>query len=113
CRVGHAFIGEYYVQFNIPEPVDCPCGIGYQTREHILRDCPRYEDHRYHLRDVSPQISLPTILGTRKGVDALASFIWESGAFMKTGEPRPKHWELPEYENEPDPEPWDEDAEDD
>ncbi|KDQ55772.1 hypothetical protein JAAARDRAFT_37190 [Jaapia argillacea MUCL 33604] len=80
CRVGHAFIGEYYAQFNIPEPVDCPCGAGYQTREH--------------------------------GIDALSSFIMESGAFTKTGELRGGPQELPRYEEEPDVDLSDDDPED-
>ncbi|KDQ55098.1 hypothetical protein JAAARDRAFT_60073 [Jaapia argillacea MUCL 33604] len=75
CRVGHAFIGEYYAQFHIPETVDCPCDELYQTREHILRE----------------------------RIDALASFIGESGAFTKTGEPRTKKFELPQFDDEPDP----------
>ncbi|KDQ49862.1 hypothetical protein JAAARDRAFT_63487 [Jaapia argillacea MUCL 33604] len=56
CRVGHAFIGE---------------------------ECPRFNEYRHILRDVSEQISLPVILGIRKGIDALASFIDESGAFTR------------------------------
>jgi hypothetical protein len=64
CRVGHAFMGEYYDYFNIPEGTTCPCGEQYQTREHILRDCRKYNAHRHILRDISPSISLAEILGT-------------------------------------------------
>ncbi|KAJ3911991.1 hypothetical protein F5877DRAFT_1668, partial [Lentinula edodes] len=49
CRTGHAFIGEYYLQFVPGENVDCPCGVELQTREHILRACPKYEEYRYIL----------------------------------------------------------------
>ncbi|KDQ49446.1 hypothetical protein JAAARDRAFT_143445, partial [Jaapia argillacea MUCL 33604] len=103
CRVGHAFIGKYYTQFNIPEPVDCPCGAGYQTSKHILTECPCYEDHHHYLYGVSPGLSLPVILGIMtKGIDALSSFFMESGAFTKTGELRGGPRELPRYEEEPD-----------
>ena len=36
---------------------------------------------------MSVHIDLPTILGTEKGISALAKFLEQSGAFTKTGEP--------------------------
>lgn len=48
--------------------------------------------HRHVLRAASRTIDLPTILGTKKGITALATFI-RSGAFTKTGTPRPVHAE--------------------
>ena len=101
CRTGHGYIGEYYAKFVPTENVDCPCGKNFQTREHILRDCPRYEAHRHTLREFSEDISIPEILGTTKGITALATFIEESGAFTKSGEPR-KTWSAPTWENTPD-----------
>ncbi|KIY50716.1 hypothetical protein FISHEDRAFT_24968, partial [Fistulina hepatica ATCC 64428] len=62
-----------------------PCGAVLQTREHILRDCPRYEAHRHMLRKVSREVSPQVILGTGRGVDALAEFLEASGAFTNTG----------------------------
>ncbi|KII90005.1 hypothetical protein PLICRDRAFT_74067, partial [Plicaturopsis crispa FD-325 SS-3] len=101
CRLGHAFMGEYYAKFKLPEPVECPCGEPYQTREHLIRDCLLYEEHRHILREASEQISLPEILGTEEGIEALAEWMEKSGAFTKTGEPRTK-WEKPVWEEEPD-----------
>jgi hypothetical protein len=34
---------------------------------------------------MSRDISLPIVLGTREGIDALAQFIQKTGAFTKTG----------------------------
>ncbi|KAF7330237.1 RnaseH domain transposon factor [Mycena venus] len=102
CRIGHCFSGEYYSRFVPSENVNCPCGEEFQTREHILRVCPRYEDQRHILRSVSRDISLPEILGTKDGITALAKFLEESGAFTKTGTPR-RPQELPLFDDEPDP----------
>ncbi|KAJ3861090.1 hypothetical protein EV359DRAFT_18096, partial [Lentinula novae-zelandiae] len=85
CRTGHAYIGEYYSQFVPGENIDCPCGERPQTREHILRTCPRYEEFRYILHKVSDDICLPDILGTKEGIEALTEFLDQSGAFTKTG----------------------------
>ncbi|TFY53155.1 hypothetical protein EVJ58_g9608 [Rhodofomes roseus] len=110
CRTGQGYFGEYY-RYHVPsEPDDdCPCGAPFQTRKHILQDCPRYEPSRYLLRAVSEQVDLPTILGTEKGIAALAKFIERSGAFMKTGEPPANEGEQQEaYEREPEEVPPDE-----
>ena len=88
CRTGHGYTGEFYRRFVPDESSDCPCGEPLQTREHIIRDCARYEAHRDVLRKVSATLSLPEILGTRKGLEALAAFLEKSGAFTKTGRPR-------------------------
>ena len=86
CWTGHGFTGEYY-RIHVPhEPDDCPCGAPFQTRQHILQDCPRYEAARHILREASKHINLPTILGTDKGIDALTKFLEQSGTFTKTGE---------------------------
>ncbi|KAJ3760018.1 hypothetical protein EV360DRAFT_23610, partial [Lentinula raphanica] len=97
CRTGHGFIGEYYKKFVPTKNVDCPCGEELQTREHILRQCPRYEDFRSTLRKVSEDICLADILGTEEGVEALTEFLEESGAFTVTGMPR-KQPEEPTYQ---------------
>ncbi|KAJ7241636.1 hypothetical protein C8J57DRAFT_91139 [Mycena rebaudengoi] len=85
CRTGHAFIGEYYAKFVPLERVDCQCGDAFQTREHLLRECGTYEEHRGILRETSAQLSLPDILGTEKGIRALSGFLEKSGAVTKTG----------------------------
>ncbi|KAF7343444.1 putative RNA-directed DNA polymerase from transposon BS [Mycena venus] len=102
CRIGHCFSGEYYSRFVPSENVNCPCGEEFQTHEHILRTCPRYEDHRHLLKSASRDISLPEILGTKDGIAALAKFLEESGAFTKTGTPRSPQ-ETPSFNDEPDP----------
>ncbi|KAF8829680.1 hypothetical protein HHX47_DHR2000357, partial [Lentinula edodes] len=89
CRTGHAYTGEYYSQFVPNENVNCPCGEELQTREHILRACPKYRDHRYILQKASDDICLKDILGTSKGIEALTEFLDESGAFTRTGGRRP------------------------
>lgn len=68
CRTGHGYTGEYRKQFVPGESVDCPCGEPFQTREHLIRECPLYEDQRDILREISRDISLPEILGTPKGI---------------------------------------------
>ncbi|KAJ3850085.1 hypothetical protein EV368DRAFT_46013 [Lentinula lateritia] len=88
CRTGHAFLGEYYSQFVPNKNIDCPCGEELQTREHILRACPRYVDHRHTLQKASEDICLKDILGTSEGIEALTEFLDESGAFTRTGRPQ-------------------------
>ncbi|KAJ6572773.1 hypothetical protein DFH09DRAFT_916441 [Mycena vulgaris] len=109
CRIGHSLIGECYAKFVPFENVDCSCGEVFQTREHLLRECPLYEDQRHILEKVSRNISLPEILGTKEGIDALAKFLDKSGASTKTGEPRCQPI-LPTFEDEPDPEDSDENS---
>jgi ribonuclease HI len=73
CRTGHAFTGEFRQAFLplSPEPNTCPCNNStMETRNHILRDCPRYNEHRNILIKASKYISLPEVLGTKKGIEA-------------------------------------------
>ena len=42
--------------------------------------------HRHLLSAISPDLHLPDILGTHKGIMALAKFISLTGAFTKTGD---------------------------
>jgi len=101
CRTGHGYMGDYYRRFVIKEEqLGCPCGEPLQTRDHILAVCPIYEHFREDLRQASRDISLPEILGTTKGIKALASFLEKSGAFTKSGQPQRKP-SLPAFEDEP------------
>ncbi|KAJ7837896.1 hypothetical protein B0H14DRAFT_2362035 [Mycena olivaceomarginata] len=81
CRIGHGFIGEYYNRFWREV---------LQAHEHLFCECPLYQDLRHILRGASRDLSLPEILGTKDGVEALAKFLEESGAFTKMGKAR---WE--------------------
>ncbi|KAH8101454.1 RnaseH domain, transposon factor [Cristinia sonorae] len=86
CRTSHAFMGEYYERFVPTESTDCPCGCFFQSRKHILFECPRYEDHRDIILKVSPLKKEEVILGSDEGIKALAKFIARTGAFTKTGD---------------------------
>ncbi|KAK0212341.1 hypothetical protein DFS33DRAFT_1247902, partial [Desarmillaria ectypa] len=107
CRTGHGYIGEYYAQFVPSENVDCPCGELFQTREHIIHECPLYEMQRGILRNVSRTLYLPDILGTKEGIAALGEFIENSGAFTRSGETRSPRQAL-EIEEEEEREWWEE-----
>lgn len=86
CRTGHAYTGEFRKQFFPEKTTNCECGEDPQTREHIIRECTRYEEQRAKLRAQNRELALPELLGTPKGIAALATFIRESGAFTFTGE---------------------------
>ena len=100
CRTGHGYIGDYYRRFIQNQPTTCPCGEPFQTRDHIIAVCKLYDNFCEDLRLVSRDISLPEILGTPKGIEALAKFLELSGAFTKTGQPR-QPLNLPTFEDEP------------
>lgn len=91
CRTGHAHIGSYYETFVPAEPRSCSCGAPLQSRagEHILFDCPLFDEHRYILHESDVDADLPSLLGTKEGLQVLAAFIKESGAFTKTIPPLP------------------------
>ncbi|KAG6867226.1 hypothetical protein C0993_005414 [Termitomyces sp. T159_Od127] len=88
CRTRHAFIGEYYAKFVPEESTRCTCKARYQTREHVLKECPNYDDHRHILKEADEQMELGILLGTKEGIEATAKFLAKSGAFMKTGKKR-------------------------
>lgn len=102
CRTGHGYTGEFRRDFKLEGPYSCPCGEPLETREHIIRECPRYNAHRRHLTKISPQISLPTILGTKDGISALTEFLKTSGAFTRPGAPSTGPGP-PRFANEPEP----------
>ena len=88
CRTGHSYTGEFRQAFlpHSEDPITCPCdNETIQTREHILRECPKYSLHRKTLRKVSRTITLTTILGTKTGIKALTTFLQKSGAFSRSG----------------------------
>ena len=76
--------------------------------------CRRYERYRDILREAYEELSLPEILGTPNGIDALCEFLRQSGAFSRTGavlqmQPQP----LPENEPTPPAEDTDDETSDD
>lgn len=44
CILGHALMGEYFLQFNIDEPLNCGCGVKLETRTHVFK-CPNLFGH--------------------------------------------------------------------
>ncbi|KAF9446241.1 hypothetical protein P691DRAFT_620790, partial [Macrolepiota fuliginosa MF-IS2] len=88
--IGHKYYGNYYGT-NVPsERTACPCEEVIQTYGHILRACPKYEDHCHLLQAVSDTLYLPDILGAKDRIATLAGFLEKSGAFPKTGKGPPE-----------------------
>ncbi|KNZ74298.1 hypothetical protein J132_07348 [Termitomyces sp. J132] len=81
----HAYLGEYYARFVPHAKKGCRCGERYQMHEHIIQSCPRYEEHRHILWKVNNQLKLGVLLVTDGGLEVMAKFLKESGAFTKTG----------------------------
>jgi ribonuclease HI len=82
CRTGHAHIGSYYEYFNIEEPYRCACGT-FETRNHIILDCVKYETHRPNLGNKHGVLEIRELLGTPGGILRLAAFIAATKAFDK------------------------------
>jgi hypothetical protein len=51
-RAGHSSIKVSLSRFNILSSVECECGDGLQTEEHIFWDCKLYQDQRATMLDV-------------------------------------------------------------
>jgi ribonuclease HI len=75
CRTNHGYTGEYQRRFLPQEDPSCPCGEEFQSREHIIVHCTLHEHSRKKLRKVSRDVWLPTILGIKKGITALTTFL--------------------------------------
>ncbi|KAF8054062.1 hypothetical protein FPV67DRAFT_1461615 [Lyophyllum atratum] len=88
--------------------IECPCGEEFQSREHVITQCPRYEEYRDILTDKFPELSLPDLLGTREGLEVYIKFLTKSGAFTKTGQPRntPVTPELEDEDSEEEEDRW-------
>ncbi|KAL1671977.1 hypothetical protein EV122DRAFT_295181 [Schizophyllum commune] len=102
CCVGHGFTGKYYKDFAQSGSIHCPCEEPVQMRQHILQECPIYEQHQHILQEVFKDVALAEILGTPKGIDMLACFLKKSGAFTKTEHPHVGP-HTPQWEDEPNP----------
>ncbi|KAF9472524.1 hypothetical protein BDN70DRAFT_938123 [Pholiota conissans] len=49
CITNHAPIGNYFTQFNIPEPAGCRhCASHFKSREHLLEWCYKRRHHPPH-----------------------------------------------------------------
>ena len=86
CRTGHSYSGEYYRRFVPSADSACPCGEPIQTREHVIQSCLTCEKHRTAQRKVSQMLYLPDLLGTKDGIEAMTSFLENSGTFTKNGQ---------------------------
>jgi hypothetical protein len=84
---GHTYTGEFRQELSLEGQYECPCGEYIETRENFLLECPRYNRSRHILEKASPGISLPTILGTKKGIAALSGYRAHSQV--------PVHWRSP------------------
>lgn len=82
-----SYYGAYYATFVPDENVECPCGEPLQSRDHIIRSCTRYHPHRHELEGLARGTSFSEVLGTTKGIAALAKFLRKSGTFTVSGEP--------------------------
>jgi len=97
---GHGFTGEYYQRFVPTESPWCSCSDEVtdpilQTRQHIICECPRYEAFRNIIRKNHPNVhadnfSLRPLFDPRSGLPDLIQFMRKSGAFTKSGAPRPE-----------------------
>ena len=91
---GHGYMGEYYTKMNIPDKShNCPCnGTTFQTRDHLIRDCPLYETGRDKIlmlvfpRLHNPRFSLGSLF-KKKNQSLLLAWLEKSGAFTKAGIP--------------------------
>ncbi|KAG6898895.1 hypothetical protein C0993_003093 [Termitomyces sp. T159_Od127] len=73
--------------------------VWFQTQEHIIKECPKYEEQRHILEEADAQVELGVLLGTTKGLEAMAKFLAKTGAFTKMGKSC-KHKMKPEEEDE-------------
>ncbi|KIK58423.1 hypothetical protein GYMLUDRAFT_170986 [Collybiopsis luxurians FD-317 M1] len=81
CCTGHGYIGKYFSEFTPSKNIDCHCSQPHQTQEHVLW----YEHHRCLLWKVYHDISLAEIFRLTEGINALISFLENSGAFTCDG----------------------------
>ncbi|KAI0710472.1 hypothetical protein C8Q72DRAFT_871051, partial [Fomitopsis betulina] len=58
----------------------------FQTRRHILLECPRYANAR--CSTLRRMATVNDVLGTQEGIRALAKFVAKTEAFTKTGDAR-------------------------
>ena len=55
---GHGYHRQYLHRFKLHPSPNCPCGLGEQTVQHLLDDCPRYGNERRNVSDVADRHGL-------------------------------------------------------
>ncbi|KNZ72483.1 hypothetical protein J132_02994 [Termitomyces sp. J132] len=72
--------------------------------EHIIKECPKYKQHRDILRKIDEEIELGKLLSTEEGLEAMGKFLSKYRAFTKTGLPRTETTPKPALEEDKDEE---------
>jgi hypothetical protein len=106
ARTMHGYNPSYYTRFKIPHDPECICGHEIppepvsRFRDHILHNCYAYHEHRHILTTVHRDHSPYILLGSDKGLIAVAKFLKLTGAFTATGTPYepPTTPQLPELD---------------
>ncbi|KAA8900587.1 hypothetical protein TRICI_006190 [Trichomonascus ciferrii] len=74
-RTGHALVGGWFKERGIQRDEGYNCGCGeLETIQHIIQQCPKRAEERKKLKKVSPNLELPILLNTKKGLQAMAEF---------------------------------------
>ena len=106
---GHCYSGEYYQRMNIPTTevsYHCMCANPplLHLTNHIIRECPLYEESRNQLQRTYPHLTNPRFkfrsLFMRERTPHLLWWLKKSGAFTKRQIP----WEeIPSNPHDPGP----------
>ncbi|EIW76759.1 hypothetical protein CONPUDRAFT_63880 [Coniophora puteana RWD-64-598 SS2] len=83
CHTGYCFLGNYYTKCIPPKQPACLCGTRIQSCHHIICKCTCYKTACWHLCKLNEDMSLTDVLGTKKGLQALALFLHNSNTFKK------------------------------
>ena len=105
-RTMHGYNPPYYHRFHIDRDLSCACGIEFNPadisfhRRHVLNSCDEYITHHHILAQGSRARDPTILLGSTKGLLAVAKFLKTSGAFTRDGQPYhpPRPPDLPEME---------------
>ena len=95
---GHSYIGSYFNNRIKEFDMSCPCSLPdspiFQTRDHVLRDCPLFDFPRIPLEKKYPMISNHSWsvghLLKDDAIPLLLEFFKKSGAFARIFAPRKK-----------------------
>ncbi len=98
-RTGHAHIGEHYRRFVRTEDPTCVCGRETQTRQHVLKECPRHLNQR-PLLGTGRNAHLDRLVGTEARIKRLSKFITITKAIDKHRTPSDQKARLPHREEQ-------------